>query len=248
MDAPLIGVTGRRWSAARLATAVPPAMSALTVDVHFADYAASIAAAGGIPVQLTRDAPTAALLERLDGLVLSGGADIEPGRYGAAPEPDLGEVEPDRDAWELSLFEAAGALGMPVLGVCRGLQLVNVAFGGTLRQHVELDEGAGHPQWDVDGRVQTHEVTTVAGTNLRALVGESIGVNSLHHQVVDTVGRDLVVTAHASDDVVEGLETGDGRVLAVQWHPELLAKPDPTFTWIVERSRRYRARRPLSAG
>ena len=248
MDAPLIGVTGRRWSAARLASAVPPAMSGLTVDVHFADYAASIAAAGGIPVQLTRDAPIPALLDRLDGLVLSGGADIEPLRYGATPEPELGEVEADRDAWEFALFSAASTLSMPVLGICRGLQLVNVAYGGTLRQHVELDDGAGHPQWDVDGRVATHEVTTVAGTTLRGLVGPSLGVNSLHHQVVNTVGAGLVVTAHASDDVVEGLETSDGSVLAVQWHPELLAKPDPTFTWIVERSRHYRARRPLSAG
>ena len=248
MDAPLIGVTGRRWSAARLGTSVPLAMSGLTVDVHFADYAASIAAAGGVPVQLTRDAPVPDLVNRLDGLVLSGGADIDPARYGARPEPDLGEVEPERDAWELALLAAAAALDLPVLGVCRGLQLLNVAYGGTLRQHVELDEGAGHPQWDVDGRVVTHEVTTVAGTTLRGLVGGSLGVNSLHHQVIETVGRGLVVTANASDDVVEGLETSDGRILAVQWHPELLAKPDPTFTWIVERSRRYRARRPLSAG
>jgi len=248
MDAPLIGVTGRRWSAARLGTSVPLAMSGLTVDVHFADYAASIAAAGGVPVQVTRDAPVSDLVNRLDGLVLSGGADVDPARYGARPDVGLGEVEPERDAWELALLAAAAALDLPVLGVCRGFQLLNVAYGGTLRQHVELDEGAGHPQWDVDGRVATHEVTTVAGTTLRGLVGVSLGVNSLHHQVIETVGGGLVVTAHASDDVVEGLETSDGRVLAVQWHPELLAKPDPTFTWIVDRSRRYRARRPLSAG
>ncbi len=248
MDAPLIGVTGRRWSAARLGTAVPLAMSGLSVDVHFADYAASIAAAGGVPVQLTRDAPVPDLVRRLDGLVLSGGADVEPARYRAQPEADLGEVEPERDAWELELLAAAASLDLPVLGVCRGLQLLNVAYGGTLRQHVELDEGAGHPQWDIDGRVATHEVTTVAGSALRGLVGVSLGVNSLHHQVVETIGGGLVVSAHASDDVVEGLETSDGRVLAVQWHPELLAKPDPTFTWIVERGRRFRARRPLNAG
>lgn len=241
MDAPLIGVTGRRWPAARLATAVPPAMSGLVVDVHFADYAASIAAAGGVPVQLARDAPVADLVARLDGIVLSGGADVEPARYGAQPEDDLGEIEPDRDAWELALLAAAASLGLPVLGICRGLQLVNVAYGGTLRQHVELGEGAGHPQWDVDGRIATHDVTTVAGTALRRLVGAALGVNSLHHQVVDTVGGELVISAHASDDVVEGLETSDGRVLAVQWHPELLARPDPTFSWIVEHSRRYRA-------
>ncbi len=213
------------------------------MDVHFADYAASIAAAGGIPVQLTRDAPVTALLERLDGLVLSGGADIDPSRYGEHADPDLGEVEPDRDAWELALLDAAASLGLPVLGVCRGLQLLNVASGGTLHQHVELDEGAGHPQWDVDGHVATHTVTTVAGTTIRSLVGASIAVNSLHHQVVATVGEGLIVTAHASDDVVEGLESADGRIVAVQWHPELLAKPDPTFRWIVEGGRRYYAQR-----
>lgn len=246
MDAPLIGVTGRRWSAARLGTSVPEAMSGLVVDVHFADYAGSIAAAGGIPVQLTRDAPVADLLDRLDGLVLSGGADVEPARYGAAPEPELGEVEPDRDAWELDLLETARSLAMPVLGVCRGLQLINVAHGGTLRQHVDLADGAGHPQWHVDGRVATHGVTTVAGTALRGLVGTTLQVNSLHHQVIEAVGADLVVSAHATDDVVEGFETNDGRILAVQWHPELLAKPDPTFAWIVASSRRYLAQHRLS--
>ncbi len=241
MDAPLIGVTGRRWSAARLGASVPSAMSGLVVDVHFADYAGSIAAAGGIPVQLTRDAPVTDLLHRLDGLVLSGGADVEPARYGAQPDPDLGEVEPDRDAWELALLEAARSLDLPVLGVCRGLQLINVAYGGTLRQHVPLVAGRGHPQWARDGHEPSHPVTTVPGSRLRELLGNQAAVNSLHHQVVAEVGAGLVVTARADDGEIEGLESVGGRILAVQWHPELLGRPDPTFTWVVDAAGARRA-------
>jgi putative glutamine amidotransferase len=128
---------------------------------------------------------------------------------------------------------AAREKGIPILAICRGFQLVNVVFGGTLRQHVELDEGAGHPQWDVDGHTATHEVNVVEGTLTSSLYAGEIGVNSLHHQVLDEVGEGLIVTAKASDGVVEGFETPDGSIVAVQWHPELLDKPDPTFQWVV---------------
>jgi putative glutamine amidotransferase len=113
------------------------------------------------------------------------------------------------------------------------MQLLNVVCGGTLRQHLELDEGAGHPQWDVDGHEMTHGVNVVEGTLTAELFPGEIGVNSLHHQVIDEVGEGLVVSAKASDGVVEGLETPDGLIVAVQWHPELLKKPDPTFQWLV---------------
>ena len=215
-------------------------MSGLTVDLHFADYGRSVALAGGLPVELTRDADVHEMVSHLDGLVLSGGADIEPSRYGAAAVEELGETEPERDAWEFALYDAARSKGIPVLAICRGFQLVNVAHGGTLNQHVELDDGAGHPQWEVDGRETTHAVSCRASSLAARVVGESLEVNSLHHQTVETLGDGLVVGAVASDGVIEAFSTLDQAVLAVQWHPELLPAPDPTFTWLVKSAAEYR--------
>jgi putative glutamine amidotransferase len=234
MARPLIGITGRRWPASTLGSHVPPAMNGIEFDLHFTDYPRSVALAGGLPVELTRDAEPEEMIEYLDGLVLTGGADVDPANYGQEAEDGLGAIEPDRDAWEIRLLAAARAKGIPVLAICRGLQLVNVVFGGTLRQHVELGEGVGHPQWDVDGHEATHRVHVVEGTLTSELFSEEVGVNSLHHQVVDEVGEGLLVSAKAPDGVVEGLETPDRRIVAVQWHPELLEKPDPTFLWLVK--------------
>jgi putative glutamine amidotransferase len=208
-------------------------MSGIEFDLHFTDYPRSISLAGGLPVELTRDADATEMVEHLDGLVLTGGADVEPKHYGQSPDEGLGAIEPDRDAWEMALLAAARDKGIPILAICRGMQLLNVVCGGTLRQHLELDEGAGHPQWDVDGHEMTHGVNVVEGTLTAELFPGEIGVNSLHHQVIDEVGEGLVVSAKASDGVVEGLETPDGLIVAVQWHPELLKKPDPTFQWLV---------------
>ena len=246
MDRPLIGISGRRWPTSVLGSLVPPAMHELSFDLHFSDYPRSIALAGGLPVELARDADVTQLVARLDGLVLSGGADIDPARYGAAPDEQLGALEPERDEWELALLGAARATGIPVLAICRGFQLVNVALGGSLRQHVELDEGVGHPQWDVNGREMTHRVTLTPGSITSTFLDPEIGVNSLHHQVVDVVAPSLSVSAVAPDGVIEGLESEDGLILAVQWHPELLSAPDPTFRWLVGESSRRRERQNLA--
>lgn len=208
-------------------------MSELAFDLHFADYGRSVALAGGLPVELTRDADVDEIVAHLDGLVLSGGADVDPAHYQAAPHEDLGETEPERDPWEFALYIAARTKGIPVLAICRGFQLVNVAHGGTLNQHVELDEGAGHPQWDVDGRKTTHTVSCRSSSLTADVVGGSLEVNSLHHQTLAELGEGLVVGATASDGVVESFYTLDASVLAVQWHPELLPAPDPTFVWLV---------------
>lgn len=213
---------------------MPAAMSDLFFDLHFADYGRSVALAGGLPVELTRDADVEGIVAHLDGLVLSGGADLEPAHYDATPHEELGETEPERDRWEFALYHAARAKGIPVLAICRGFQLVNVAHGGTLNQHVELDEGAGHPQWEVDGRETTHDVSCRATSLIARVVGGDLRVNSLHHQTLETLGEGLVVGATASDGVVEAFSTLDNAVLAVQWHPELLPAPDPTFTWLVQ--------------
>lgn len=234
MGKPLIGITGRRWPATTLGRFVPVAMHELHFDLHFTDYPRSVALAGGLPVELSRDADVDGLVDRLDGLVLSGGADVDPELYGAEPDVNLGAVERERDEWELALFRAARQRDLPILAICRGFQLLNVAMGGTLNQHVELDEGAGHPQWDVDGHTTTHEVDVVAGTRTASILPSSRwAVNSLHHQTVETLAEGLIVTAVATDGVVEGYETPDGSILAVQWHPEMLGHPDPTFSWLV---------------
>ncbi len=213
-------------------------MSTLSFDLHFTDYPQSVVAAGGVPVELARDADVADVVEHLDAVVLSGGADVDPALYGVDASADLGEVEPERDEWESALFRAARARHLPVLAICRGFQLVNVLHGGTLVQHVALRGGQGHPQWDVDGRRTTHGLSVVAGTLTASVVGDLVRVNSLHHQTVERVGADLIISAYADDGVVEGLETVDGEVLAVQWHPELLARPDPVFGWLIDAARR----------
>jgi putative glutamine amidotransferase len=233
---PLIGITGRRWPASALGTNVPPAMSGLRFDLHFSDYPWSVAVAGGLPIELTRDADVGGVMERLDGLVLSGGADLDPSLYGQEPQANLQSLELDRDEWEFELLEAARSRDIPVLAICRGLQLVNVAFGGTLKQHVELEEGSGHPQWNVDGHTATHEVHITPHTMAATLFPALWSVNSLHHQIVEHVGDGLTVSATAPDGVVEALETPEGDLLAVQWHPELLAAPDPTFVWLVRQA------------
>jgi putative glutamine amidotransferase len=211
-------------------------MSGLRFDLHFSDYPRSVAAAGGLPVELTRDADVEGMIEHLDGLVLSGGADLDPALYGQEPDENLQSLEPDRDEWEMELLAAARKRDIPILAICRGFQLVNVAFGGTLVQHVELDEGSGHPQWNVDGHTATHEVNVVPDTMIATLLPARWSVNSLHHQTLERLGEGLTVSASAPDGVVEAFETPEGDLLAVQWHPELLTAPDPTFVWLVEQA------------
>jgi putative glutamine amidotransferase len=212
---------------------MPKAMHEMEFDLHFADYPQAIAACGGLPVELTRDADVDGITERIDGLVLTGGADVDPAVYGRAPEAELAATEPARDAWELALLDAAERRGLPVLCVCRGAQLLNVAKGGTLRQHVGVGEGDGHPRFDENGRQFAHGVDVTVGSLAATLYGTHLEVNSLHHQVIEEVGTGLVVTGRSPDGTPEVVELVDCDVLGIQWHPELLARPDPAFTWLV---------------
>jgi putative glutamine amidotransferase len=212
---------------------MPKAMHEMEFDLHFADYPQAIAACGGLPVELTRDADVDGIIERIDGLVLTGGADVDPAVYGREPDAELAATEPDRDTWELALLDAAERRGLPVLCVCRGAQLLNVAKGGTLRQHVGVEEGDGHPRFDEDGRQFAHSVDVTDGSLAATLYGSHLEVNSLHHQVIEEVGTGLVVTGRSPDSTPEVVELIDRDVLGIQWHPELLARPDPAFTWLV---------------
>ncbi|MBW0113728.1 gamma-glutamyl-gamma-aminobutyrate hydrolase family protein [Pseudonocardia abyssalis] len=223
--APLIAVTGRRRPAHGVHTG-PAMLDSLHLDVYFTGYAEHVGAAGGIAVYVPSTTDPEALLDRVDGLILSGGADVDPIRYGAARCSTTPELDPERDATELALLDAALARELPVLAICRGLQLVNVSRGGTL--HAHLDEHQVGP-W--------HEVLIEPGSMLGGLHGATTSVNSLHHQSIDRLGDDLVVTGRALDGIVEAVELPGSRLLGVQWHPEQLAGPQPVFDWLVDGAR-----------
>jgi putative glutamine amidotransferase len=189
------------------------------------EYVGSVEETGGLPFILApgkpEDAP--AFLDRLDALLLSGGSDIDPELYGRARHPKLGKVIRERDDFELALCREALRRDLPILAICRGQQVLNVATGGTLVQDLPSDLGS----MDHDPRRQrwqvAHEVRVVPGTQLRQILGrETVSVNSFHHQAVENTGNGVVVSARAAkDDVVEGIEIPDRHfVVGVQWHPE----------------------------
>lgn len=203
-------------------------------------YPRAVQRAGGAPVVLgpvLDEESVAAVLSRLDGLVLTGGGDINPGLYGHQTEMALG-VDPDRDRLEHQLVVSALRAEVPVLAICRGMQMLNVACGGTLVQHL----GDEAPHFDYAGATR-HSVTVGPGSLLHRVTGSSpLTVNSLHHQAVLTVGTGLEVTARSEDGVVEALElSGRDDVLGIQWHPELLTE-EPAhlalFRWLVEMAAR----------
>ena len=235
MTRPLVGISGRRWPARRLAEHLAAAMHDAEVDLHFTEYGIAVAAAGGLPVQLTRDADVADLVARLDGLVLTGGADVDPACYDDTPAPELGPLEPERDRWELDLLRVALERGVPVLAVCRGAQLANVLLGGTLHQHVGSDDGDGHPRFDDPRTLRCHTVALTAGTLGERVYGPAVAVNSLHHQTLDRIGDGLVVSGRSPDGTAEVVEMPGAAFLGVQWHPEALADPhEPAFSWLIE--------------
>lgn len=250
---PLVGMTGRRWPGSVLGDRVAAPIGAGEVDLHFADYSRAVAVAGALPVGLSRDASVGAIVERIDGIVLSGGADVDPAGYGQQRLPECGTVEEERDAWELALVDAAMVAGVPVFGICRGIQVLNVAFGGTLIQHLPLLAGSaveGHQRDDVTRGATAHAVKFEPGSLAASLYGTERQVNSLHHQAVDRLGSGLVASGHASDGTVEAVELPGALVLGVQWHPEMLVhvQPDPGFIWLVARASERMSAQPRHLG
>lgn len=195
-----------------------------------ASYVEAVLAAGGLPILLphARDA-AGPYLALLDALVVTGGAfDVPPELYGEARRPACGMTKPERTLFEKDVLEAALAGGLPVLGVCGGMQLLNVVRGGTLYQDLRADAGlSGHEQ-PAPKDVPSHEAVVEAGTRLAALLGAGrVKVNSTHHQAVKEPGRAVVVSARAPDGVVEAIELSDlPFALGVQWHPEAVARHD----------------------
>jgi putative glutamine amidotransferase len=193
-------------------------------------YINAVQNAGGIPIIIPVGLDTASLtdlLPRLDGLLLSGGGDIEPKRFNGRPHPKVSSVSPERDHMEFSLLEKALAVGKPLLAICRGIQVLNVAFGGDLYTHIQdqLQPALKHDWYPKFPRNKlAHTVSLKCGSKLHEIFGDGeIQVNSLHHQGIAKVGKGLEATAFAPDGVVEGLEVQDADfALGVQWHPECL--------------------------
>ena len=244
-DRPLIGITTS-------ATSIPIAGEPLEIGYVPRVYDEAIHAAGGIPVHVPTLPGGLApdLLARLDGIVLSGGGDVEPSAYGAPATGLAHHIEPDRDAAEREIVHTALERGAPLLGICRGAQVLNVALGGTLVQDLPAAGLADHHFQHVPTAGPTHPVLLEPGSRLASIYGaHQVDVNSIHHQGIATVGDGLAVTARSPDGIVEALELLDRDlwVLAVQWHPEAMQASDAPqrllFAALVEEAR---ARRQVS--
>lgn len=189
-------------------------------------YAAAIRSSGGLPLAIPHGPPDEVprLLSVLDGLLVTGGSDMDPTAFGRPRHPATTGADPSKTAFELALTRGADAVDLPFLGICLGLQVLNVARGGSLHQHLpeERPGAVDHVRPGDERRSFVHEVTVIEGTRLAAICGAPrLAVNSIHHQGVDDLGEDLVVAARSDDGLVEALE--DPRrsfLMAVQWHPE----------------------------
>jgi putative glutamine amidotransferase len=224
---PLIGVTTSELRPGTLATlqraGAPPHPEIMLGST----YLRAIDAAGGIPVILgpVELAAVPALVKRLDGICLAGGLDLDPVTYGVSTRhPQLGRTQLDVDTFELAVARAADAGGLPILGICRGAQALNVARGGTLHQHLD-----GHRQTEL-ATLPTQRVSVAPGSLLATVTGagETLEVNSFHHQAVDATGAGLRVVAWAPDGTAEAIEDRTRPlVLGVQWHAEtLIERPE----------------------
>lgn len=210
-----------------LTTYLQPAQSGVwDVQASFlpAQYLDGVTRSGGIalllPPQGAGQTVVDAVLDRVDGLVLTGGIDVDPLRYGATPHPATDPPQPVRDEWEIALAFGAIERQLPVLGICRGAQVLNVALGGSLHQHVP--ELVGHESHRFGQAIFTaNHVTTEAGSRLASIVGATVPGQCYHHQSVDRLGRGVVVSARDAEGIVEGIEVPHHRfAVGVQWHPE----------------------------
>ncbi|MCW2688187.1 MAG: glutamine amidotransferase [Mycobacterium sp.] len=206
-------------------------------------YVEGVTQAGGIavllPPQPVNNDVAERVLDGLDGLVITGGRDVDPAAYGQQPHPATDEPARERDAWEFALLKGALRRGQPVLGICRGAQVLNVALGGTLHQH--LPDVIGHPRHQAGNAVfNTSSIRTVPGTRLASVIGESSGAQCYHHQAIAQLGRGLVISAQDTDGVVEAVEVpGENFVLAVQWHPEERLDDLRLFAAVVQAAAAY---------
>ncbi|MCC6990928.1 MAG: gamma-glutamyl-gamma-aminobutyrate hydrolase family protein [Acidobacteria bacterium] len=221
---------------------------ALSPCRQMSDYLESVRRAGATPLELTLADDPAAIAARVDGLMLTGGGDVDPALYGATPHATFGAAEPGRDAFEIALVRAVLDAGKPVFAICRGMQVLNVALGGDLVQDIPTEvNGAAHHDVREPRYALAHEVWTTQGSRFSTLMreklvdGESCQVNSRHHQAVKHLGAGLEVVATAPDGVIEAVERPGAFCLGVQWHPENFWRTGefrPLFEGFVDACRR----------
>ncbi len=218
----IVAVTGRKLGR----TDKWPYSGAAALPYRYID---AVVRAGGQPVIVNEARDPKALLARVDALVLTGGPDVDPARYGEAPNPNTYGVDAADDAFECALAEAATVRSVPTLAICRGIQILNVARGGTLFQHIADDPGVPpHGAPGVAGGARLHEVKLEAGSLVADVMGTTtVKASCHHHQAIDQLGDGLRVTGRAPDRIVEALELDGQFLLAVQWHPEDTADEDP---------------------
>jgi putative glutamine amidotransferase len=217
-----------------------------------ASYLDAIQQAGGVPVPVPPQLGSAAraeILSRVQGVLLTGGGDVDPARFDEAPHPTTSEVSTARDTLEIELTRWALGRRAPLLAVCRGLQVLNVALGGSLYQDIPSEPGSplDHSQSSLQGKarhIPTHQVKVLEGSRLAGILGAlEVDVNSFHHQAIKRLGQGLTDVAWAPDSIIEGVELGDADqfVVGVQWHPEELVTNDRAafnlFAALVHRAR-----------
>ncbi len=215
-------------------------------DLLPVSYSDEVSAAGGVAMLLPParradvDSAARAALDGLHGLALTGGADVDPLRYGAARDPHTGPARPDRDEWEILLAQAALERGMPILAICRGMQVLNVALGGDLVQHLP-DTIGSDAHCPVVGEHAKHDVRLVPDSRVGELLGQRATVATYHHQAVDHLGAALAAVGWADDGTVEAVEHERADwVVGVQWHPEV-RDCGPLFAGFVAACLRTRA-------
>ena len=241
MAAPLIALPAYPMAAGRVDGWADPAFAIQAMYVESLQHAGAQEAVLG-PRHLDHG-EALAMLERFDGLLLPGGGDVIPERYGEPRAEQTYGTSPLRDEFEFALGNAALELSLPLLAICRGTQVLNVALGGTLAQHI-TEEFPGHGTPGVEGGQNVHEVSVEPGTRAGAAMGTARPRCSCHHhQAIDRIGRGLHVTARCGDGIVEAVELdGPAWVTAVQWHPEDTAAVDPAqqglFDAFVDAARR----------
>lgn len=223
MGKPIIGISGSRII--NNSGALPGYYRSYVNE----DYVDAVIQNGGIPyiIPFNEDPEvTAEQIKNVDALILSGGHDIDPRLYGEESEQKIGMIWPERDRFDMRLLTGAEERQLPVLGICRGAQLINVAHGGSLYQDLSyrhertLKHNQGHTP-----TLATQTVDIIAGSYLATLFGkQEIAINSFHHQLIKNMGKDLTISAQAKDGVVEAFENADASIIGVQWHPEMLHK------------------------
>lgn len=212
------------------------------------DYVDSVIQNGGIPYIIPFNENDDVIKEQLDnvqGLILSGGHDVDPHLYGEEPEQKIGPTWPARDHFDMRLLKLAEEKGIPVLGICRGAQIINVAHGGSLYQDLSYrsEHTLKHSQNHTPS-LPTHGMKVDENSHLAKILGKtSFMVNSFHHQLLKEIALDLVQVATASDGVAEGIENKEGTVIGVQWHPEMLhrnkkvAFMNNLFKWVIDNAK-----------